>query len=122
MLRVANSNDRAQILTLIQSRHAAPQAAMEVESQELTIKLGGDFAFSDGWVRLAGIGKGSDGPALFWMRETMCFERDADGWRVVHAEASAPSPFDHGARLASTPSRKLKVDWAPGDPALRPCR
>jgi ketosteroid isomerase-like protein len=94
---------------------------MEVESRELTINLGGDFAFSDGVVRMTGTRKESETPVQFSRRETMCFERHAEGWRIVHAHTSAPLPTDGRARRESMASSKLRVGWAPRAPGTQPC-
>jgi SnoaL-like domain len=118
---MANSNDRAEILTLMLSRHLAAQKAMAVESREVTIRLGGDFAFSDAVVWLARTKPGSEGPARIWMRETMCFERRAEGWRIVGENTSAPLPVDGGMVRESMTGSKLRVGWVVGHPGFEPC-
>lgn len=111
-------NDRAEILALMHSRHPGAQAAMAVESREVTISLGGDFAFSDAVVWMSE----SDGPAHVWMRETMCFERRAEGWRIVRENTSAPLPVDASMVRGSMAGSKLRVGWVVGHPGFEPCR
>ncbi len=121
MYGTTNSKDRAQILTLIHSRLSGTRGAMEVESRDLTIRLGDDVAFSDGLVRMTG-SKESEEPEQFWMREMMCFERDGEGWRIVHEHISEPRRVDGGADGELRVNSKLRVGWAHGEPELQPCR
>ena len=120
MHRATNSNDRAAILTLIHSRDWAVAPAMAVVSRQLTISLGDDFAFSDGLVCVRGARPEGDGPALIWMRETVCFERCAGGWRVVREDTSAPLRVASGARRERMAGSKLRVGWTAGYSSVPP--
>ena len=119
--RATNFNDRAAILILIQSRLWAVEPAMVVESRELTISLGDNFAFSDGLVCVSGVQPKSEGAAHIWMRETLCLERGAEGWRIVRSETSAPLRMDDGER-GPVAGSKLRVGWAPAHGGMQPCR
>jgi len=39
-------------------------------------------------------------PVDFWMRETLCLERAAGTWRIVHEHASVPFYMDGSLRAA----------------------
>jgi ketosteroid isomerase-like protein len=67
---------------------------IELESRDLEITASGGFAFGHSFLRMRGIKKFADRPVDFWMRETFCCERKADGWRIVHEHISVP--FLHG--------------------------
>lgn len=119
---MANSNDRAEILTLMHSRHSTVQAAMAVESREVTISLGSDYAFADALVWMSPMKPESEGPAHTWMRETMCFERSAEGWRIVGENTSAPIPVEVSMDREAMGGSKLRVGWVVGHPGFELCR
>jgi ketosteroid isomerase-like protein len=73
---------------------------VEIEARNIEVTVSGDFAFAHGFVRLTGTKKGPEGTVQFWMRETMCFERQTDGWRIVHEHTSVPFYMDGSLRPA----------------------
>ena len=120
---VATSNDRAEILGLIHSRHNADHwNAGELHSRNLAIKLGTDYAFSQGLVCVSGVRNGTDSQDRFWLRETLWFQRKVEGWRIVDEQRSGRFQLDVGAYVRSSPMTKLRVDWSSADAELEPCR
>ena len=73
---------------------------VEIEPRDFHITVSGDIAFCQGYMRLAGNKKGVDQPVSFWMRETLCLERDGNTWRIVHEHASVPFYLDGSLRPA----------------------
>lgn len=73
---------------------------VEIEPRDFHITVSGDNAFCHGYMRLAGNKKGADQPVSFWMRETLCLERDGITWRIVHEHASVPFYMDGNPRPA----------------------
>ncbi|HEY1647437.1 MAG TPA: nuclear transport factor 2 family protein [Terracidiphilus sp.] len=73
---------------------------IELESRDLKITVSGDAAFGHGLLRMRGTKKFADRPVDFWMRATYCFERGADGWRIVHEHTSVPFYMDGSLRPA----------------------
>jgi ketosteroid isomerase-like protein len=71
-----------------------------IEPRDFQITVSGDIAFCYGYMRLAGNKKGVDYPISFWMRETLCLQRDGEGWRLVHEHASVPFYMDGTNRPA----------------------
>ncbi len=120
MHRAVTANDKAEILALIGSRQPQ-QRAIELESRDLTIWMNGDSAFSQGLVRWSGTQAGWDNAAPFWIRETMCFERRPEGWRIVEEQTSAPFHMDGGVRDEPVNGSRLRVGWALKDTAFQPC-
>jgi ketosteroid isomerase-like protein len=49
---------------------------------------------------MRGTKKGTDFPIDFWMRETLCLQRVAGGWRIVHEHTSVPFYMDGSLRPA----------------------
>ena len=39
-------------------------------------------------------------PVTLWMRSTLCFRREADGWKIAHAHTSVPFHMDGSFRAA----------------------
>jgi ketosteroid isomerase-like protein len=121
MHRAVTANDKAEILALIDARRHHDQRTLELQSRDLTIWMNGDSAFSQGLVRWWGLQTGWDAPAPFWIRETICFERSLEGWRIVHETASAPLPMDRATAGDSISAGRLRVGWARKDAAFQPC-
>ena len=120
--RALTANDKAEILTLIHSRHQGRDDPEEHElhSRDVTIWMNGDSALSEGLVAWWGAPAGQENPAPFWIRETICFERNTEGWRIVHEQTSAPFLMAGMSERAIAGSR-LRVGWASGDAACQPC-
>lgn len=71
-----------------------------IEPRDFHITVSGDTAFAYGYMRLAGNKIGVDKPISFWMRETICLQRDQDTWRIVHEHGSVPFYMDETLRPA----------------------
>lgn len=123
MHRAVTANDKAEILTLIDSRYKGHDdpGSRELQSRDLTIWMNGDSAFSEGLAGWSGAARGQENRAPFWTRETMCFERRPEGWCIVHESTSVPLPMDRTAGDSATASR-LRVGWAFKGAATQPCR
>lgn len=73
---------------------------VNIESRDLEVTVSGDFAFCHGYLRLSGTKRGPEGAVSFWMRETLCLERKASGWQIVHEHTSVPFYMDATLRPA----------------------
>ena len=76
------------------------EGPVEIEAKDFQITVAGDTAFGHGYMRMAGKKKDADHGVSFWMRETVCLERGAAGWRIVHEHASVPFYMDGTLRPA----------------------
>jgi len=75
-----------------------------VEIRDLAIEADERIGFAHGLHHLTGVR--IDGTAMdLWLRSTLCFRREADGWKIVHAHSSVP--FHPGPEL------KAAVDLKP---------
>ncbi len=59
------------------------EGPIDRESRDLNITVSGDFAFCHGFYRLGGTPKTAGRPISFWMRATVCLNRDGCAWRIV---------------------------------------
>jgi ketosteroid isomerase-like protein len=73
---------------------------IEITGQDFAVTVSGDFAFAHGFLRMQGTKKGAEKGVDFWMRETLCFERQAGAWRIVHEHTSVPFYMDATSRPA----------------------
>jgi len=73
---------------------------IEIDSRDLKVTVSGDFAFVHGYLRLSGTKRGAEGSVSFWMRETLCLERQGSEWRIVHEHTSVPFYMDGTFRPA----------------------
>jgi ketosteroid isomerase-like protein len=73
---------------------------IDLEARDVEITISGDMAIWHGFLRLRGTKKGPEGNVDFWMRETLCFKREAGCWRIVHEHASVPFHMDGTLRPA----------------------
>jgi ketosteroid isomerase-like protein len=71
-----------------------------IEPRDFEVTIAGDTAFCFGYMRIQGRKKGADRDADFWMRETLCLEREEEGWRIVHEHTSVPFYMDGSSRPA----------------------
>jgi PhnB protein len=71
-----------------------------IEPRDFQITVSGDIAFAYGYMRLAGNKIGVAQPISFWMRETICLQRDQETWRIVHEHTSVPFYMDETLRPA----------------------
>ncbi len=73
---------------------------IDLEARDVEITICGDMAIWYGLLRMRGTKKGSEGNIDFWMRETLCFKRQAGCWRIVHEHTSVPFYMDGTLRPA----------------------
>jgi ketosteroid isomerase-like protein len=73
---------------------------VELEARDFKVTLGGDIAFARGYLRMSGTKKGADYAVNFWMRETLCLERQGSEWKIVHEHTSVPFYMDASTRPA----------------------
>ena len=71
-----------------------------IEPRDFHVTVSGDLAFCHGYLRLAGTKKGPEGAVNFWMRETLCLERQGTDWKIVHEHTSVPFYMDATLRPA----------------------
>lgn len=76
------------------------EGPLERESRDFEITVSGDFAFCHGFYRLSGTPKAAGRPISFWMRATVCLQRQSGGWRIVHEHESVPFYMDGSLRPA----------------------
>jgi len=76
------------------------ETPVDLEARAFKITVSGDFAFCHGFLRMSGTKKGAEGTVSFWMRETVCLERQEAGWLIVHEHASVPFYMDGSLRPA----------------------
>ena len=75
-----------------------------VEIRDLAIEADERIGFAHALHHLTGVR--IDGTAMdLWLRSTLCFRRQAEGWKIVHAHSSVP--FHPG------PEMKAAVDLKP---------
>lgn len=71
-----------------------------IEARDFVVRIAEDTAFAYGYMRMQGRKKGADHDANFWMRETLCLEREGAGWKIVHEHTSVPFYMDGTDRPA----------------------
>jgi ketosteroid isomerase-like protein len=76
------------------------ETPIKLEARDLRITVSGDFAFCHCFLRMSGTKRGPEGRVSFWMRETLCLERRANGWLIVHEHPSVPFYMDGSLRPA----------------------
>ena len=69
---------------------------IDVEVRDLAIEGGADIGFAHSLHHLTGTRVGGNKVSL-WMRSTLCFRREPEGWRIAHAHTSVP--FHPGPEL-----------------------
>jgi ketosteroid isomerase-like protein len=72
---------------------------IEVEARDLRIEASDTIAFAHALHHLTGARAGAHQVDL-WMRSTLCFRRENDGWRITHAHTSVPFYMDGTFRAA----------------------
>jgi ketosteroid isomerase-like protein len=76
------------------------ETRIDLEPRDLEITVSGNFAYCHCFLRMSGTKKGPEGTVSFWMRETLCFQRQSSGWRIVHEHTSVPFYMDGSLRAA----------------------
>lgn len=75
------------------------ETPIEIEPRDLKIAVNGDLAIGWGYLKMTGTKLG--GPRVsFWMRWTICLERENGRWRIVHEHTSVPFYMDGSLRPA----------------------
>lgn len=62
---------------------------IDVEVRELAIEADGTLGFAAALHHLRGTRVGGH-PVSLWMRSTLCFRREAGGWKIAHSHTSVP--------------------------------
>jgi ketosteroid isomerase-like protein len=73
---------------------------IEIDSRDFNVIVSGDFAVCHGFLHMNGTKKGADRAVNFWMRETLCLQRQESGWQIVHEHTSVPFYMDATLRPA----------------------
>jgi ketosteroid isomerase-like protein len=73
---------------------------IELQPRDFKITISGDLAVCFGFLRMAGTKRGTPSGVNFWMRETLCLERQGSGWHIVHEHTSVPFYMDASTRPA----------------------
>jgi ketosteroid isomerase-like protein len=73
---------------------------VDIEPRDFKVTVSGNIAFAHGFLRMKGTKKGADFEVNFWMRETICLERQGSEWKIVHEHTSVPFYMDASTRPA----------------------
>jgi ketosteroid isomerase-like protein len=73
---------------------------VEIDTRDFKVTINGDFAFCHGYMHMRGTKKGAGYEVNFWMRETLCLERQGSRWQIVHEHTSVPFYMDGSLRPA----------------------
>jgi ketosteroid isomerase-like protein len=77
-----------------------------IEVRDLAIEADERIGFARALHHLTGT-RARGRPVSLWLRSTLCFRREPDGWRIAHAHSSVPMLMDGSFRAA--------IDLEPGD-------
>ena len=72
---------------------------LAIEVRDLVIEADERVGFARALHHLTGIRVGGR-PVNLWLRSTLCFRREAGGWRIAHAHSSVPMLMDGSFRAA----------------------
>ena len=70
-----------------------------IEMRDLVIEAEERIGFARALHHLTGKRVGGR-PVSLWLRSTLCFRREPDGWRIAHAHSSVPMLMDGSFRAA----------------------
>jgi ketosteroid isomerase-like protein len=76
------------------------EGPIEIESRDFKITISDDSAFCHGFYRMSGTPKAAGRSISFWMRATVCLQREGSAWRIVHEHTSVPFYMDGSLRPA----------------------
>jgi ketosteroid isomerase-like protein len=76
------------------------ETPVEIKSRDFKITVSGDLAFGHGFLHMSGTKRGAERQVSFWMRETLCLQREAGQWQIVHEHTSVPFYMDGSLRPA----------------------
>lgn len=85
------------------------------EHRDLEVRVSGDMAFVHGLHHF--VPEEEDHPCgQMWLRMTICFHRETEGWRVVHEHISTPfNPMTNEVWAIQDPERLDAPDYASAD-------
>ena len=72
---------------------------IDVKVRELTVEADDRIGFAHSLHQLTGTRRGGRAVSL-WMRSTLCFRRETDGWKIAHAHTSVPFHMDGSLKAA----------------------
>jgi ketosteroid isomerase-like protein len=75
--------------------------AVDLDAGDFKISVRGDLAFCHGYLRMTGTKNGANYGVDFWMRETLCLERQGRVWKIFHEHTSVPFYMDGALGSAS---------------------
>jgi ketosteroid isomerase-like protein len=73
---------------------------IELESRDWKISVSGDQAYCHFYIHMSGTPKMAGRQISFWMRETLCLQRESGSWKIVHEHTSVPFYMDGTQRPA----------------------
>ena len=76
------------------------EPAMEYDTRDLRVTVGGDVAFAHGLARLTATPLGSAEAFTMWFRMTLCLRRAGENWLITHEHVSTPFYMDGSFRTA----------------------
>ena len=76
------------------------EGPITIEPRDFKVTVAGDMAVCHGFMRMTGTKKGPEGRVDFWMRETLCLNRQEGVWKIVHEHTSVPFYMDGSLRPA----------------------
>jgi ketosteroid isomerase-like protein len=71
-----------------------------LDARDFKVTVSGDIAFCYGFFHMGGTKRGAEAAVSFWMRETLCLERQRGQWQIVHEHTSVPFYMDATLRPA----------------------
>jgi ketosteroid isomerase-like protein len=69
---------------------------IEIESRDFKFTITGDSVFGYGYYHRSGNPKAAGRHISFWMRATVCLQREAGAWKIVPEHTSVPF-YTHGS-------------------------
>ena len=72
---------------------------LDIEVRDLVVEADEQVGFARALHHLTGTRPGGRAVSL-WLRSTLCFRKQADGWRIAHAHSSVPMMMDGSFRAA----------------------
>jgi ketosteroid isomerase-like protein len=76
------------------------EGPVELEPRNTTITVSGDVAIVQGFTRMSGKPKAAPKPISFWLRDTICLNRERRSRKIVHHHGSVPFYMDGSLRPA----------------------
>jgi uncharacterized protein (TIGR02246 family) len=76
------------------------EGPVEVQLDQVQVRVEGDTAFAFGYLRMTGTKK-KEGKQDMWMRSTVCLTRRDGDWKIVHEHTSLPMKMDGSQKVAA---------------------